>query len=469
MAVHRNLQHAVPASSKVKLLIQLGMLHPDLRHTALHATYPTLALNSTLSVHCPLHSCPGADPFWQQLAHETSLKSLTVSNSIRYEPKLSTSFMQCIAKLTCLQNLNLKGMGIGPAASELIRGLGCQSTLPALNLSHNELGGGRHMNHVGGPEDIHKLCDAITNLTSLQSLHIGHNNLEDIDVAALGGCITKLPHLQKLFITQCATSRSKDVKGSQSTLPCAQLCVPCGKARMRGVLNSESLSACSLLEHLELPCFPLDARSQTRDLADHFAQLTSLTFLEVGEVFVSDLLALGTSITMLTNLTTLPVTHAYTPAGIDAFGDIVFAMPWLEDISFKGIGVGSDAHASTGATEFATACSKALKLNHIAFWATPMQQVGSKALLANLKNCTVLETLDLHKTDIGDDGARALAQLLPHLRCIENLCIRDHELHDTSFKLLAPKWAPRLHLTSISSAKLTTPPVCQPWHISYLS
>lgn len=396
-----------------------------------------------------MHSCELGDLFWQVLAQETGLKSLTLTNS---EKNFSEAFLECMSKLTCLEDLNVADLRIGSAAAQVIRSIGCQSTLTALNLSGNNLGGAGTCQERAQKD----LLVAVVKCTALRSLDLSYNCLGYEQIEALGACISQLPHLQSIDLTRCGT-------GIEAVPTLIARCQGLKTFHCGGIMRNtelvQSLRHCSHLQKLELPYFlhgigvhHKQVSYSHLDITQNLTMLTDLRDLKLGEVSVKDLQALAGSSTLLTCLTALEVTYPSSGVEAAALDEVLPILPRLRTIKLWCRSERSEAYRSASPSALARCIRRAHHLQHIDLAYSRVPAGVAEAFFASLKGRTALKTLTLRHNEFGVAGVRALAKLLPHLPNIQHLDLARNSLHAVGLAALTREFS---SLTSLKELDLS--------------
>ena len=109
-----------------------------------------------------------------------------------------------------------------------------------------------------------------------------------------------------------------------------------------------------------------------------------------------------------------------------------YATCCVEALAFKGSNLGVD-----GAKALAEGLQHCSSLQTLNLWENSIGDDGAKALAEGLQHCSSLQTLDLMNNSIGDDGAKALAEGLQHCSSLQTLNLWVNSIGADGAKALA--------------------------------
>lgn len=369
----------------------------------------------------------------QVLGKETSLKSLhcKIWAMHRFQEHFNDVLRPCIAKLTRLKTLNLRGVA-SSCDLQLLNCLASFHCLTHLDISQKSIFGSAILRIRG-----------LGQLTSLISLSMCQHFLVDDVIPVFGAAITQLSFLQALNMTECTMSWNASKTLAEYFSSCTGLRDLRCAGDMGSVALFHSICSCARLEHLELPdsahiMQPYPGLGEAKQLAT----LTGLEKLHMprGGLLGGEWSWIAGYITTLTRLRALHVTCHLLRDEVAAFNALIPALVCLQELNVRNFVdqvfyeqiMGLDVFH-----DFGNCISKACALTGLTLNASPVFSTGSEALTISLKGLTDLQHLNLGVNCIWDDGAEALSRELAVVPTLEHLNLSHCELSDKALKHLS--------------------------------
>lgn len=321
-------------------------------------------------------------------------------------------------------------MGAPEALEQIINSLGCQSTLTGVDLLHNN----DNCCHFAA-----EMLESVAKLTVLHDLNLAGINMQDSCHDELGECISQLPLLTSLNVTNCNIN-SCSRKLQRGISKCTNLQKLKFFNNWVGLKILQEFFNLTRLEHLELPRLEQGnycERELCSNVWQHISKLTRLTGLRFPAHGVS-IASQVTYATTLTALRVLSVSGAASATAFTAMASIMSQLPMLEDLGYIGMRYLDPAVQSEDAfkTAFAECFSRALNLKH--FWVE-----GGRHLpcLANAVASCLLDVRNLQVINIAHEGTThsdpmMLCMQLANLRALETVSISRNTISTEALQAL---------------------------------
>ena len=344
---------------------------------------------------------------------------------------------ECFKVSSSLQDVNLDFTNVGVHIQPLAEGIACSKTLRRLGLKGNQL----------GTTGTQTLASAIIK-SSLHSVSLYDNNIQQSGAQALGLAIQMAPHLQELQLgsnnvgPQGCHSLAEGIKQSAVFRTLGIMCNGVGAEGAKSL--AEALAVSGSLQYLDLSHNQVGLEG-AQALSRGIRKSKTLRHLDLDDNNLDDeaMVALAEALGGSNIETLVLASNDLERAGAEALGTAIAAQSALHTLSLKyvflgdevidplarGLGRSSIRHLDlqgcsippSGIQPLAEGVAQARRLETLNLVGNGVGEAGARALAASIARSTSFQSLKVHYGKVGPAGSQALMQAMQDSATFINL------------------------------------------------